>query len=442
MTRRFFTGKFFGLSPNVIWMGVVSFLNDLSSDMIFPFIPIFLTSVLGASHTFVGLVEGIADATASVLKALSGRISDRWGRRKPLVVLGYSLSALAKPILAAAILPWHVLGVRFFDRVGKGTREAPRDALISFSTERAMYGRAFGFHRAMDTAGAAIGPLVAFAVLPLIDQNYRTLFLLSFVASFFAVIILAVFVREVKSDGRAPAPTSATPPAASVSIVYSIDTDGIRSPSSAGRALGGPAPKVGGISFRQLGAPFFAFLAIATIASAGRASEAFLILKASDVGVAVALLPILYFAFNITSAALAAPFGVMADRVGKRNTFSAGLLLFAAVYLGLAFGATSRSIWLLFIMYGAYAALTEGVGRAIVAGLVAPEVRATAFGIYNAAIGLALLPASVVFGYLSQHFGSRIAFSYGAGLALIAAFGFILVRQTIKEPERGSRPFS
>ena len=422
----------FGLPPNVIWMGVVSFLNDLSSDMIFPFIPIFLTSVLGASLTFVGLVEGIADATASVLKVISGRISDRWERRKPFVVFGYSLSAIAKPILAIAFLSWHVLGVRFLDRVGKGARDAPRDALISFSTERAMYGRAFGFHRAMDTAGAAVGPLVAFTVLPLINQNYRTLFLLSFVASFFAVIILAIFVSEMKPDSRITPAASATPPVASVSIVYTIDTDGIRSPFTADRTVGSQEAKTGGTSFRQLGAPFFIFLAIATIASAGRASEAFLILKASDVGVAIALLPILYFVFNITSAALATPFGAMADRVGKRNAFTAGLLLFAAVYLGLAFGATAQSIWLLFIAYGVYAALTEGVGRAIVAGLVAPEIRATAFGIYNAATGLALLPASVVFGYMSQHFGSRIAFSYGAGLALIAAFVFMLLRAFVR----------
>ncbi len=411
--------------------------------MVFPFIPIFLTSVLGASHTFVGVVEGVADATASIVKVISGRLSDRWGRRKPLVVFGYSLSALAKPVLAMALLPWHVLGVRFLDRVGKGTREAPRDALISFSTQRAMYGRAFGFHRAMDTAGAAAGPLVAFAVLPLINQNYRTLFLLSFVASFFAVIILAVFVREVKADDpkTSAIPITASPP--SISMVYTNDIDGVRSPSTADHAPGGREGKIGGqeaktfwLSLRQLGAPFFVFLVIATLASAGRASEAFLILKASDVGVAILLLPILYFVFNITSAALAAPFGIMADRVGKRNIFTVGLLLFAAVYLGLAFGATAQSIWLLFIAYGIYAALTEGVGRAIVAGLVAPEVRATAFGIYNAAVGFALLPASVVFGYLSQHFGSRVAFSYGAGLALIAAFGFMFARRLVKEPGR------
>ena len=420
MTR---ASRFLGLSPNVVWMGVVSFLNDLSSDMIFPFIPIFLTSVLGASLTFVGLIEGVADATASILKIVSGRISDRWQRRKPFVVFGYSLSAIAKPILAVAMAPWHVLGVRFLDRVGKGMRDAPRDALISFSTERALYGRAFGFHRAMDTAGAALGPLVAFAILPLIHQDYRTLFLLSFAASFLAVVILAVFVREVRTDGTAVVP--------SASATATADKPA-RPPMSDTRAAPVAVGVPPAVPWTSLGAPFFLFLAIATAASLGKASEAFLILKASDVGIAIALLPILYFVFNITFATLATPFGIMADRVGKRNTHTTGLILFAAVYFGLAFVATSQTIWLLFIAYGIYAAMTEGVGRAIVAGLVAPEARATAFGIYSACTGLALLPASVTFGYLSQHFGSHTAFMYGAALALLAALAFLVFRRLVR----------
>ncbi len=411
-----------GLSPNVIWMGVVSFLNDLSSDMIFPFIPIFLTSVLGASLTFVGLVEGIADATASILKIVSGRISDRWQRRKPFVVFGYSLSALAKPILAAAMAPWHVLGIRFLDRVGKGMRDAPRDALISFSTDRAAYGRAFGFHRGMDTLGAALGPLIAFTVLPFLGGNYRSLFLLSFVASFLAVLILVAFVRETAMNG------SQSPGMPSAPVGRPIDTDGLRPIVTDIRRECATNPSTGSRTrWTMLGAPFFLFLAVATVASLGKASEAFLILKASDVGVAIILLPILYFVFNITSAVLATPFGIVADRVGKRNTFVAGLILFAAVYLGFAFFATPQTIWFLFIAYGVYAALTEGVGRAIVAGLVPAEARATAFGIYSAATGLALLPASLVFGFVSQRFGSAWAFSYGAALVLAAAVGFLFM---------------
>ena len=405
-----------GLSPNVVWMGVVSFLNDLSSDMIFPFIPIFLTSVLGASLSFVGLVEGVADSTASVLKIVSGRLSDRVRRRKPFVVLGYALSAISKPFLAAAGAPWHVLGVRFMDRVGKGTRDAPRDALLSFSTDRATLGRAFGFHRAMDTAGAALGPLAAFVILPFINQNYRVLFLLSFVASFFAVLILVAFVREQKA---AQAELSDVFP---VTVGRPTVTDGAARESPVKEVASRPA-------LRTLGTPFFLFLGVATIASLGRASEAFLILQAQSVGVALALIPIIYFAFNITAALLGTPLGVVADRMGKRNTFTVGLLVFAAVYFGFAFGASASSIWFLFIAYGLYAALTEGVGRAIVADLVSADVRGTAYGIYNAATGLALLPASVLFGLLGERFGTPVAFTYGASLALVAAFGFILLRR-------------
>lgn len=412
--------RILGLSPNVVWMGVVSFLNDLSSDMIFPFIPIFLTSVLGASLTFVGIVEGVADATASILKIFSGWLSDKWQKRKRLVVIGYSLSALAKPFLAAAMLPWHVLGVRFMDRVGKGSRDAPRDALISLSTERQTFGRAFGFHRGMDTLGAALGPLVAFAVLPLISQNYRTLFLLSFIASFFAVMILVLFVREVRPQEAAPEPVRARP----------LITD-IR-PNPRPEPRGPAAAKTSRLAL--LGLPFFLFLGVATLASLGKASEAFLILKANEIGIAIALLPILYFVFNITFAVLSTPLGIFADRVGKRNTFTAGLLVFAAVYFGLAFFATPTTIWFLFIAYGFYASLTEGVGRAIVAGLVSEEVRAMAFGIYSAFTGMALLPASVIFGYLSQQFGSHVAFSYGALLAAAAAILFLFFRKIIKTP--------
>ncbi len=223
-------------------------------------------------------------------------------------------------------------------------------------------------------------------------------------------------MREVRATSWKAGARAIEPPA------QPIVTDVRSNPNQGNHEAGKPG------LLASLGAPFFLFLGVATLASLGKASEAFLILKARDVGVALALIPILYFAFNTTAAVLAAPFGALADRVGKRNTFAAGLLVFAAAYFGLAFGASAKSIWFLFIAYGLYAALTEGVGRAIVAGLVSPAVRATAFGIYNAATGLALLPASVVFGFLAQRFGSHVAFSYGAALAFVAALGFLLLR--------------
>ncbi|MBI2639360.1 MAG: MFS transporter [Candidatus Sungbacteria bacterium] len=379
------------LSRNVISMGFVSFLNDLSSDMIFPFIPIFLTSTLGASLTFVGLIEGLADATASILKIASGRISDKAQKRKPFAVFGYSLSAVAKPMLAFALLPWHVLAVRFLDRVGKGTRDAPRDALISFSVDKKLYGRAFGFHRGMDTLGAALGPLAAFLILPLIDNNLRTLFLLSFIASFFAVLIVIFFVREVHSNHIAP---------------LELKRMGIK----------------------ELGTPFFIFLGIATFFSLGKASDAFLILQAREIGIALVLLPILYFAANITFALFSTPLGMLGDRIGKRWVFTVGLAVLGATYFGFAFLKTSSAIWMLFIFYGIYQALTEGVAKAIVADLVRPEIRGTAYGFFNAFTGAALLPGSIIFGFLAERFGAPLAFSYAASIVLIAALLFTAIR--------------
>ena len=337
---------------------------------------------------------------------------------------------MAKPLLALAVAPWHVLGVRFLDRVGKGARESPRDALISLSTERARLGRAFGFHRGMDTLGAALGPLAAFAILPLINQNYRLLFLLSFIASFFAVLILVFFVREVR------APVGGSEPARERPVITDVRPN-----------LFTAVPRADRNSFlSRLGAPFFLFLAIAVIASLGRASEAFLILRAREVGIAVIFIPLLYVAFSITYALLSTPLGVLADRVGKRNTFIAGLLVFSAAYFGCAFADSSRMVWALCGVYGLYAALTDGVGRAIVAGLVVPDLQATAFGFYNAFTGVALLPASVVFGYLNQHWGSRTAFSYGATLTLMAVVAFLVLRRIfdrrVNLTERDGREYS
>lgn len=382
--------RFFGLSRNVITMGSVSFLNDLSSDMIFPFIPVFLTTVLGAGATFVGAVEGVADATASVVKLFSGHVSDRWQKRKPLVVFGYSLSALAKPLLAVALLPWHVLGVRFLDRVGKGVREAPRDALLSFSVEKKDIGRAFGFHRAMDTLGAALGPLVAFLLLPFIHNDLRTLFLFSFIASFVAVLVLQLFVREVRS----PEPIISKPK----------------------------------FEIRFLGAPFLIFLASSTIFSLGKASEAFLLLRAQDIGVVLLYLPLVYVLYTVTFAIFSTPAGVLSDKIGHRNTFMIGMLIFSTTYFFLARVGSIQGLLLLFIIYGCYSAFTEGVGRAIVADLVGEEFRATAYGMYNAFTGIALLPGSLIFGILWDRFGPAMSFYYGATMGIVAFVLFLFLR--------------
>lgn len=379
-----------GLSRNVISMGVVSFFNDVSSDMIFPFIPLFLTSTLGATATFVGLMEGIADATASVLKIISGRLSDRLKIRKPLVIFGYSLSAIAKPVLALAMSPWHVLAVRFMDRVGKGTREAPRDALLSLSTPPKKIGRAFGFHRSADTLGAAIGPLLAFFILPLIHNNLRTLFLLSFIASLSAIIVLIRGVKEIPHKKN----------------------------------------KIEAVPFKItfLGLSFSTFLASATIFSLGRASEVFLLLRAQNAGVSMTLLPLLYFVFNIALALSAIPTGILSDKIGHRNTFMIGMVLCSITLFFFSRETSSMGMWLLFALYGFATAFTEGVGRAIVADLVKPEWRGSAYGMYSAFTGIALLPASLVFGILWDLFGPAAPFTYGAILGIIALLFFLFFR--------------
>lgn len=395
--------RVFGLSRNVVFMGVVSFLNDMSSDMIFPFIPIFLTSVLGAGATFVGLVEGVADAAASITKVLSGRISDKVRRRKPFLIFGYSLSAIAKPLLALAASPWHVLGIRFMDRVGKGIREAPRDALLSLSCEPKDLGRAFGFHKAADTMGAALGPLVAFLLLPLIGNNLRTLFLLSFVASFFSVVILKIFVHGI-SNGE--------------------DSFSRKDVSQSLKAEKGSQSYLS-----AFGAPFIIFLAGSTVMSLGKGSEAFLLLRAQELGVVLALLPVIFFMYNITYALASTPAGILSDKIGHHNTFMIGMLIFCTTYFLIAQTQSLYTFWILFAVYGLYSAFTEGVGRAIIADLVEEKWRGTAYGIYNAATGIALLPASIIFGVLWDYFGSQSAFYYGSAMGAAAFMIFLFLRQ-------------
>lgn len=391
--------KFFGLSKNVISMGAVSFLNDLSSDMIFPFIPIFLTSTLGASASFVGIIEGVADATAGILKIFSGRVSDILKIRKPFVVFGYSLSAISKPILSIATAPWHVLAVRFFDRVGKGTRDGPRDTLISLSTDKKHIGKSFGFHRGADTLGAAFGPLLATVLLPLINNNLRTLFLLSFVASFFAVLILAFFVKEVKNN--------------------LVEKEGL--------------PER--FKIKMLGMPFIIFLIATTIFSLGKTSEAFLILRASNIGIGLALIPILYFVFNMSLASFAGPAGAISDKIGHRNAFMIGMFLSAIIYFLFGWDGNTTSIWFLFIGFGVATAFIEAVGRAIVADLVEEKYRSTAYGIYNAFNGFALLPASVVFGFLWDKISPSGAFYYSSIVSLfaLALFAFLRARGKVSK---------
>jgi len=376
-----------GLSHNVVILGWVSFFSDLSSEMIYPLLPLFLTAVLGAPASVIGLIEGVAESTASLLKVVSGWLSDRLGRRKALVVSGYGLSNLVKPLFALTTTWPQVLVIRFTDRVGKGVRTSPRDAIIADSTSQAVRGSSFGFQRAMDTAGAVGGPLMTFAILAMRPTDYRLVFLLAFVPGLIAVALVALLVRE----------------------------------RGAMEPLGASLPRLSLASFDQR---FRLFLLAVLVFTLGTPSNAFLLLRAQDVGIATTLIPVLWGAFNLIYAVSAWPAGALSDRLGRKALIIGGYLLFAAVFVGFALAGAAWQVWLLFAAYGLYYGVTDGVQRAYAADLSPAQLRGTAYGLYHTLTGLALFPASVVAGLLWQSLGPAAPFLYGAALALVAAFIF------------------
>ena len=378
------------LGRNVIALGAVSFLTDVSSEMIYPLLPVFLTAVLGADASFIGAIEGAAETTAALLKLASGWWSDRVRKRKPLVVLGYGIASVMRPLVAIAQTATQVLFIRVFDRVGKGIRNAPRDALISESVDPSIRGRAFGYHRAMDNAGGILGPLIAFAVLTWHFAAIRTVFWLAAIPAALSLVVLVAFVRDV--------PRAAAPPAS------------------------------GALDLTQaLGSRFWRVLGVIFLFTLGNSTDAFLLLRANQLGVPVALAPILWAALHVVKTASNIPGGSLSDRIGRRPTLIAGWLLYAAVYFGFARATAMWEAWALFAAYGVFFGLTEGSERALVADMVPPERRGTAFGWYNLAIGLGALPASLLFGLVWDRAGAPVAFAMGAGLALAAAVGMVLV---------------
>lgn len=378
-------GRILGFPRNVFFLGLTSLITDLSSEMVYPLIPIFLTTVLGAPVAVVGLIEGIAESTASILKVYSGWLSDRLHRRKSLTVAGYGLSALGKPLMALAFFWPQVLFARFIDRLGKGVRTSPRDALIADSSSPAEYGKSFGFHRTMDTIGAAIGPLVAFAALPLLNNDFRLYFSLAAIPAAIGVIVLALFVKETA------------------------------------RAIGGDKPKLDLSLFDRR---FKLFLLVALIFTLGNSSDAFLILRAQNVGIAVGFIPLAYFVFNLVYAAASTPVGALSDRIGRKTVILAGYLIFSLVYLGFALATHPLTVWLLFAAYGFYYAFTEGIFKAFTADIVPPHVRGTAFGLLNLALGIALFPASLAAGWLWQAVSPSAPFFFGSAMSLLALILF------------------
>ena len=397
----------FGFSRNVFFLGVVSFLTDVSSEMIFTLLPLFLLNVLRVGTPVIGLIEGIAEGTASLLKVLSGWLSDRLGRRKGLAVFGYSLSTLVKPFLYFATTWGAAAGVRFVDRVGKGIRTSPRDALVADSAPPEEMGKSFGFHRGMDTLGAVLGLSVAALVVYVVQQGgleltrdaFQTIVLVGIVPAVLAVLVLLFFVRE-RGKGA-----------------------GSESPAA---SFGGRPPEA--VNARKgFDLRFKLFLVVVVVFTLGNSSDAFLILRAQDLGFSVPQVLLLFVAFNLVYALAALPAGLVSDRLGRKGVIVVGWSIYALAYLGLAVASAAWQVWLLFALYGLYYGVAEGVSRAFVADLVPAERRGTAYGLYHTAVGLSLLPASLIAGWLWHLIGPEAPFFFGAVMAGVAALGFLLL---------------
>ena len=382
----------FGLPRTVVVLGLVSFLNDTASDMIAPLLPLFLTATLGAGPAVVGLIEGVAEATASLLKLASGRLADRGWNHKGLVLGGYSVSNLARPLIGIALGWTWVLILRFLDRVGKGIRTSPRDALIAASTSEARRGRSFGFHRALDNAGAMVGPLLAFALLSA-GLPLQHVFLWSLLPG---LLVLAL-------------------------LIWGLDG----TPVPAGKADIAP------LRWSMLDTRVRGLIVAAGGLALASAPEAFLVLWASDRGLAVAWVPLIWAAASAIKAVVAAPAGAMSDRFGRTPLLLAGWGLRIALLLALAANAHGQGevlTWLLFLAYGAALAITEGAERALIGDFSHASQRGTAFGLYHMTTGLAALPGALLFGALWQGFGAAAAFVIAAAIATVSTL--VLVRST------------
>ena len=385
------------LLPRNVWaVSLTSFFMDISSEMVLNILPLFLSSVLGVKTNVIGLIEGIAEATASLLKVFSGWLSDRLRARKWLAVAGYGVSTLAKPFFYWANSWGMVAGVRWADRVGKGIRTAPRDALVADSIEERYRGLAFGLHRAADTGGAVLGLVIALLVVWLVqagsgdlqERTFRTVVLISLIPAVLAVLSLAIGARDVPVTMQRERPRFA---------------------------------------FRSLGKPFVIFMIIVGIFDLGNSSDAFLVLRARERGLSIVGVLAMLITFNLVYTLVATPAGSLSDRIGRRKVIVGGWLVYAAIYLGFALAGRGWHVWVLYAIYGLYYGLAYGTTKAMVADIVAPEVRGTAYGTYNAVLGILDFPASLIAGILWQGlgswtgFGASAPFYFGAGMAFVAA---------------------
>ncbi len=382
--------------PKNVWaMGLVSFFNDIASEIIYPIVPIFLTVVLAAPVAIVGFIEGIAEATASILKVFSGWFSDRVGRRKPLVVFGYTLSSVSKLLMALATTWPFVLVARFTDRFGKGSRVAARDALIVESVSPELRGRAFGLNRALDSAGAVVGPLLALLLIAVFHDSFRTIFFIAAIPAFIGVGLLITLVKDVRRpENRLHHP-----------IHFA--------------------------NMKQLDDSLKMFLLVSAVFAIGNSSDAFLILRAKNLGLSTVLAVAAYVLFNISYSVFSYPAGVLSDKIGAKRIMAVGFALFTIVYAGMALVQESFWLWVLFPIYGIYMALTDGVSRAFIASKVQPAMSGTALGLQQTIVGIGAFVASLAAGFLWQKSPS-LPFWLGSVMAFIALIIFLSYRKRVK----------
>ena len=398
--KRFFS-RYKNLSGNVFALSLVSLLNDTSSEIIYPLLPTFLALTLGASPFFIGLIEGFAESVAALLKLFSGYFSDRFGRRKLPVFVGYALASLTRPLLSFVGSWQQVLFVRVTDRVGKGIRGAPRDAIIAASVPEEKRGLAFGFNRAADHLGAVIGPVVAFVLLSYFAADaskptaveYQRVFLYASVPVVLGLFVIVFFVKESKKE---------------------IET-----------AVESPKIK---LSLKEFDGNFKRLLVVVALFTLSNSTDAFLLLRAQEVGIVPAVLPLLWMFLHLSKFFSSLIFGDLSDRLGRKTLIFAGWILYALVYAGFAFINAAWQAWALFLVYGLYFGLTEGVEKALVADLVPQEKRGTAFGFYNLAFSVTVFPASIIFGALWTQFGASAAFLISAAISILAAVMLLTVR--------------
>jgi MFS family permease len=383
------------LRPQVILLGLVSLLNDSASEMIYPILPVFLTTTLGATPLVVGMIEGLADALASILKYFAGSFSDRLPRRRPLIAWGYGLAAGSRALIAAATVWPLVLLARLIDRTGKGIRSAPRDALISDVTPPEDRGHAFGFQRALDHTGAVVGPLIALALLEGLHVPMRTVFYIAVIPGLIAVVLLVGFLREPPREPRV-----------------------VRE----GGAVAPPLPR-----------PFWRALVAIALFSLANSSDAFLLLQANLAGVPVALLPLLWAAHHVIKSLFSTKAGALSDRTDRRNLLIVGWLVYAAIYFAFPMVHSMPAFFALFILYAIPFTLTEGAERAWISTLVPAEGRGKSFGLYYLVTGMFVLGGTLLFGALYERFSPAVAFRVGAGIAVVAAFSVIVIQRSSPE---------